>query len=86
MLDAERKIKKNFKAFEQINESKKKIIDRELFKKQATLHPHTDYTDPFKKEVMPHDVNDKYLSNKVNEIKHLKKIKWDISSPRFTRA
>ena len=86
VLDAERKMKKNFKAFEQINESKKKIIDREIFsKKQAEQHHHVDYTEQ-KKPMLPPDVNDKYISSKVNEIKYLKNIRWDTSSPRFARA
>lgn len=50
------------------------------------MHPHTDFTNAELKKNLPPDINDKYLSHKVNEIKHLKKIKWDISSPRFARA
>ena len=39
-----------------------------------------------KKIVKITDINDKYIANPVPDVKTLKRIKWDVDSPRFKEA
>ena len=79
------KIARNFQSLEQINEAKSKVAEGIQAQLQAKQFDRYKYN-PEAALLASDNVNDKYLKQPIQDVRLLRKIKWNIHSPRFAEA
>ena len=77
VYEQQKKIAKNFQSLTQINDAQKKIQER------IQTEPKTVYET---EKTIDKEMNNRYLQGPIHNIKLLRRIKWDIHSPRFKQA